>query len=176
MACACQDFSAREFFGGVVATGSAGKDPERVAAVAAIRKELGARLRALREARGATVEAIGSTVGVTRQTVSGWELGEGEPNEADVLRLATFYGIAPAEVRYGPAAPTGPLEMYEAGRREMGEWIGQMIQAAIDGPQVVTQRIAEPASETFQTATRDNLSAIERAARTGAKRRKTGGK
>lgn len=64
--------------------------------IAQARRELSAR-----ERRDVSQAEIAEAVGVTVPTYSRWEKGQRTPDEADVQRLAKFFGVTPAYLRYG---------------------------------------------------------------------------
>jgi transcriptional regulator with XRE-family HTH domain len=43
-------------------------------------------------------EAAAAGIGVTRQTLSAWEAGRGEPLATDLQRLAALYGVSLDEI------------------------------------------------------------------------------
>ncbi|WP_148511422.1 helix-turn-helix transcriptional regulator, partial [Hungatella hathewayi] len=51
------------------------------------------RLILLRKQKGFSQEQLGAEVGVTRQTVSKWELGETTPEMDKLIKLAELFGI-----------------------------------------------------------------------------------
>lgn len=61
-----------------------------------------------RERRDVTGEEIAEAVGVSAAAYSRWEKGQRSPKENDVAKLAAFFGVTPAYLRYGiaPSAPT----------------------------------------------------------------------
>jgi transcriptional regulator with XRE-family HTH domain len=64
--------------------------------IAQARREMSAR-----ERRDVTGEEIAAGVGVTPAAYSRWERGERTPSEAWVQKLAKFFGVTPAYLRYG---------------------------------------------------------------------------
>jgi transcriptional regulator with XRE-family HTH domain len=64
--------------------------PERVSMDARL---FGPRLRDLREGRGLTQGELAKAIGVRQTAVSGWELGEREPDLATLVKLAEFFGV-----------------------------------------------------------------------------------
>ena len=55
-------------------------------------------LRAFREAHGLSLADLASRVGVSRQSVSQWELGQTRPGGPAVRLLAQVFGIQPEAV------------------------------------------------------------------------------
>ncbi|MDB4893160.1 MAG: Helix-turn-helix domain [Gemmatimonadetes bacterium] len=70
---------------------------------------------ASRERRDIEQEEIATAVGVTPQAYSRWEKGLRIPKEGDVLRLAAFFGVAPAYLRYGVSV--APNELLASARQ-----------------------------------------------------------
>lgn len=69
----------------------------------------------LRKQKGMSQEQLGEKVGVTRQTVSKWELGETTPDMDKLIELSKLFGISIDEL-VGKEAPTGTgtlCRMYE---------------------------------------------------------------
>lgn len=54
----------------------------------------GEKLQLLRKARGFSQEALAEQLGVTRQAVSKWELGDATPDLENVVALARFFGVS----------------------------------------------------------------------------------
>ena len=54
----------------------------------------GEKLQLLRKARGLSQEALAEQLGVTRQAVSKWELGDATPDLENVVALARFFGVS----------------------------------------------------------------------------------
>lgn len=54
----------------------------------------GEKLQMLRKARGLSQEALAEQLGVTRQAVSKWELGDATPDLENVVALARFFGVS----------------------------------------------------------------------------------
>jgi transcriptional regulator with XRE-family HTH domain len=71
--------------------------------IAQARRELGVRQR-----RDVPQEEIASAVGVSVAAYSRWEKGERVPNEDYVRKLALFFGVTPAFLRYGLVVPAPP--------------------------------------------------------------------
>ena len=55
-------------------------------------------LRAFREAHGLSLAELGERIGVSRQSVSQWELGQTRPGGPAVRLLAQVFGISPSAV------------------------------------------------------------------------------
>ena len=51
------------------------------------------KLLALRKRQGLSQQEVADTIGVTRQTVSNWELGQGSPALDKAAELARLYGV-----------------------------------------------------------------------------------
>lgn len=62
------------------------------------RKSLGETLKERRGACKLTQEQVASSLGVSRQAVSKWESGAGEPSTANLLALAALYGVSVDEL------------------------------------------------------------------------------
>lgn len=56
------------------------------------RRHIGSRLRALRMGRHLSQERLAEKVGVSRKTISRWELAQAVPNLNDLLLLANALG------------------------------------------------------------------------------------
>ena len=54
---------------------------------------LGEKLQGLRRARGLTQEQLAEKVGVSRQSLSGWETDSALPDTVNVLALADLFGV-----------------------------------------------------------------------------------
>ena len=52
------------------------------------------KLLALRKRSGMSQQEVADTVGVTRQTISNWELGQGSPTLDKAAELARLYGVS----------------------------------------------------------------------------------
>ena len=71
------------------------------------------RVRLLRTERGETQEELARAVGMSKETVAGWEAGRRDPDTAMVVRLAEYFGVSTdyllgrSDVRGGAAAPPG---------------------------------------------------------------------
>ena len=59
-------------------------------------------LRQLRQARGWAQLDVALGRGVTRRTVSRWEIGERRPSPANRRRLAELFGVGVGEIGFGP--------------------------------------------------------------------------
>lgn len=51
------------------------------------------RLTELRRSKGLTQEELGTQIGVSRQTVSKWELGQSYPDFQRLVLLSDYFGI-----------------------------------------------------------------------------------
>lgn len=69
--------------------------------LAQCRREMSARLH--RDVEG---KDIARAVGVTPAAYSRWERGQRVPSEDDVRKLAAFFEVSPAYLRYGLEAPS----------------------------------------------------------------------
>ncbi len=74
---------------------------------------LGERIYSLRKARGLSQEELAAAVGVSRQAVSKWELGESQPEVDKVVLLAQALGVTTDQLLLGveppkEAAPVSP--------------------------------------------------------------------
>ena len=56
-------------------------------------------LRRERNARGLTVRQAAKDIGVSEDTLIGWEKGEREPSRSSRVKLARFYGCTPETIR-----------------------------------------------------------------------------
>lgn len=65
------------------------------------------KLMELRKSRGWSQEELGERLGVTRQTVSKWELGATTPEMEKLSALSELFGITTDELIKGSAAPAG---------------------------------------------------------------------
>ena len=54
----------------------------------------GEKLHRLRRERGLSQEALAAELGVSRQAVSRWELGEVVPDTANVLAVSRIFGVS----------------------------------------------------------------------------------
>lgn len=79
---------------------------------------IGEKIRTLRKREGWSQDELASRIGVSRQTVSKWELAEAVPDAGNIAKLCTLFGLAadellgmaqgtadPPAVCAGPAAP-----------------------------------------------------------------------
>ena len=92
--------------------------------------KFGEKLQLLRKARGLSQEALAMQVGVTRQAVSKWELGDATPDLDNVVTLSRFFGVSTdylllMEQEETTAEPTASGRRRDAGfvHRLLG-WIG----------------------------------------------------
>jgi transcriptional regulator with XRE-family HTH domain len=60
---------------------------------------------AVRERRDITQGEVATGIGVTVAAYSRWETGQRVPREEDVAKLAEFFGVTPAYLRYGVVIP-----------------------------------------------------------------------
>lgn len=67
----------------------------------------GQRLRTAREAHGYSQEQVGDAVGVTKATISKWELGKGEPSLAGLAALRSLLNTSLDELVCGVATAAG---------------------------------------------------------------------
>ncbi len=67
---------------------------------------LGEKLQRLRKARGMTQEQLAEKVGVSRQSLSGWENDTALPDTANVISLADLFGVTTDYLLREDAAPT----------------------------------------------------------------------
>lgn len=63
--------------------------------------EMGKRLMELRKREGLSQEQLGRTIGVSRQTVSKWELGESVPDTENVVELSKLYQVTTDFLLFG---------------------------------------------------------------------------
>lgn len=84
---------------------------------------VGKRIQSLRRARGMSQEALAEQIGITRQTISKWELGQSEPDIASLLRLGEIFGVTVDDLIDGREAPaqdsTPPVRTPEAAHRRL---------------------------------------------------------
>ena len=55
--------------------------------------EVGQRIQALRTRNGLSQEALADRLGVTRQSVSKWELGQSLPDTEKIVQLSRLFGV-----------------------------------------------------------------------------------
>ena len=72
------------------------------------KKEIGARLRAAREARGMTPSIAARNLGTTNVQVSRWETGANAPSIVYLERVCDMYGISVADL-FGKKATSGSV-------------------------------------------------------------------
>jgi transcriptional regulator with XRE-family HTH domain len=65
---------------------------------------------AVRERRDVTQRDVAVGVGVSGAAVSQWEAGQRVPKEEDVRKLAAYFGVTPAYLRYGVSSGTSVLD------------------------------------------------------------------
>ena len=56
--------------------------------------DLGKKLFELRKKKGISQEELATQVGVTRQTISNWELGETEPKPSELKTLSKIFQVS----------------------------------------------------------------------------------
>lgn len=95
------------------------------------RRAIGERLAELRDASHLSTARVGEAVGVSGTQVQKWEAGDGEPNEADVERLAHLYGMTPARLRYGQSADVLASEVFLEGRATLAREVKSFIDARL---------------------------------------------
>lgn len=71
---------------------------------------LGERLQELRKSRGMSQEQLAEQAGVSRQSVSKWELGESAPELDKVVALCDFFGITTDYLLKGGEAAPAPKD------------------------------------------------------------------
>lgn len=76
---------------------TARREPAADTGPAALRAQLGARLRRLRTAAGLTREAAGWEIRASRSKISRIELGQVPVKERDIADLCTLYGVSDGE-------------------------------------------------------------------------------
>ena len=59
---------------------------------------LGEKILQLRKKSGLSQEELGEEVGVTRQTISNWELGETQPNPDQLKKLSKTFNVSVDEI------------------------------------------------------------------------------
>lgn len=74
--------------------------------------EFGKRLYELRRGRGFSQEDLAAELGVTRQTVSKWEVGESTPDMAKLVAMGELFGISLDELVLGRAHESGRKEAF----------------------------------------------------------------
>lgn len=90
----------------------------------------GEKLQLLRKARGLSQEALAEQLGVTRQAVSKWELGDATPDLENVVALARFFGVSTDYLLLTEQEETTPEKPADPMRRDAGfvhrllGWIG----------------------------------------------------
>lgn len=67
---------------------------------------LGGRIAQFRKAKGLSQEALADAVGVSRQAVSKWELGEAQPDAAKIVLLARALDMTTDQLLLGEEAPS----------------------------------------------------------------------
>ena len=75
---------------------------------------LGERLQRLRRARGMTQEQLAERIGVSRQSLSGWENDAALPDTVHVVALAELFGVTTDYLLMGKtpdSVPSAALEL-----------------------------------------------------------------
>ncbi len=80
---------------------------------------LGERLQALRKSRGLSQEQLAEELGVSRQAVSKWELGESAPELEKVLVLSEFFGVTTDYLLKGGGEAPAPKSGWD--RKAIGQ-------------------------------------------------------
>lgn len=55
--------------------------------------DIGAKIKTLRKGRGYTQEQLAEKLGITRATVSNYEVGRRSPHISELRRIADFFGV-----------------------------------------------------------------------------------
>ena len=71
------------------------------------RKQVGARIRSLREAKGMSQEDLAHAAHVSHKTVSRWETGRNVGYATNIKALAKALGVEPKDITGEPPAPLG---------------------------------------------------------------------
>ncbi len=66
-----------------------------------VRRSLGEAVKAHRTRCGMTQEFVAERLGVSRQAVSKWEMGQSDPSTANLLALAQLFGVGVEELLSG---------------------------------------------------------------------------
>ncbi len=66
-----------------------------------VRRSLGEAIKAHRSQRGMTQEFVAERLGVSRQAVSKWEMGQSDPSTANLLALAQLFDVGVEELLKG---------------------------------------------------------------------------
>lgn len=66
---------------------------------------VGKRLQSLRREHNMSQEVLAEKIGVTRQTISKWELGQSEPDLSSLLRLSVIFGVTTDNLLGSPNLP-----------------------------------------------------------------------
>lgn len=72
--------------------------------IAQARRELGVRLR-----RDVAQRDVAKAIGMSAAAVSQWEADDRTPSEAVITKLAAYFGVTPAYLRYGIVAGHSPV-------------------------------------------------------------------
>ena len=78
-------------------------------------------LMSLRKQRGWSQEELGSQIGVTRQTVSKWEMGQSTPELEKLVELSRLFGVSIDQL-VGVEEAGERCEPWEEPRRTCGVW------------------------------------------------------
>ena len=100
------------------------------------RREMGARIKELREARGLTQQHIADAVGVTLRQYQFWQAGDNIPGQAHLEKLAAIFDVTPTHILRG----TTPRPFSEDGTMaQVLEHQRLQTEAANQTLQIVTQ-------------------------------------
>lgn len=89
--------------------------------------ELGEKIRTLRKARGLSQGELGNSIGVSRQSVSKWELEEAVPDAENIMKLCKLFEISADELM--GLAPAAEPSMYV--KPVMPAWKKRQIQGIV---------------------------------------------
>lgn len=89
--------------------------------------KFGEKLQLLRKARGLSQEALAEQVGVTRQAVSKWELGDATPDLENVVALAQFFGVSTDYLLLSAEQEEGGMEASASIRRRDAGFVHRLI-------------------------------------------------
>lgn len=89
-------------------------------------ESLGDRIRKLRGSR--TQSKLARELGTESLTVSRWELGRSEPSPENLAKLAGYFGVSEAFLRYGTVVTSEPVhdEALSEIDRALAPWRGQL--------------------------------------------------
>ena len=128
--------------------------PDRDPPAAPVEVDLGARIRALRIARGATLRQLAAQAGVTESFLSQVERGVASPSIASVQRIARALGQSIAEL-FAEDEPAGSLVRVRDRRRIVYQGLGavdEFLTRATDGRLQVIMSTIEPGGGTGDEA------------------------